>query len=82
MTAVSLFDAKTHLSRLVEELASGQEREIIISRHGKPVGKLEPFCPASVAKRIGIAKGRVKVPPSIDRMNPTIIRMFNARAGT
>jgi prevent-host-death family protein len=79
MTTVSLFDAKTHLSRLVEELVSGQEREVIISRHGKPVARMEPVRPNQVSKRIGIAKGHFKVPVSIDRANPVIEKMFGEK---
>jgi antitoxin (DNA-binding transcriptional repressor) of toxin-antitoxin stability system len=80
MSTVSLFDAKTHLSRLVEDLVSGQEREVIISRHGKPVARMEPVRPAQTSKRIGIAKGRFKVPDSIDRANPVIAKMFSGKA--
>lgn len=80
MTTISLFDAKTHLSRLIEDLASGREREVIISRHGKPVARMEPVRPAQVSKRIGIAKGRFKVPDSIDRADPMIAKLFNGKS--
>ena len=32
MQTVSLFDAKTHLSRLIDQIATGAENEIVISR--------------------------------------------------
>lgn len=35
---LKLNEAKTHLSKLVEEVLRGEE--ILISRHGKPVAKL------------------------------------------
>jgi prevent-host-death family protein len=38
MKTVGIFDAKTHLSSLVDEVEKG--REIVITRHGKPVAKL------------------------------------------
>ena len=38
MKQVGIFDAKTHLSSLVDEVEKGGE--IIITRHGKPVAKL------------------------------------------
>jgi prevent-host-death family protein len=38
MKHVGIFDAKTHLSSLVDEVEKG--REIVITRHGKPVAKL------------------------------------------
>jgi prevent-host-death family protein len=38
MKHVGIFDAKTHLSALVDEVEKG--REVVITRHGKPVAKL------------------------------------------
>jgi prevent-host-death family protein len=38
MKHVGIFDAKTHLSSLVDEVEKGGE--IVITRHGKPVAKL------------------------------------------
>jgi prevent-host-death family protein len=38
MKHVGIFDAKTHLSSLVDEVEKG--REIVITRHGKPVARL------------------------------------------
>lgn len=41
MTTVNVHDAKTNLSRLLEEVASG--KEVIISRRGRPVARLCPL---------------------------------------
>jgi prevent-host-death family protein len=55
MKQVGIFDAKTHLSSLVDEVEQG--REIVITRHGKPVAKLvradkfDRLTPEQVAKR-------------------------------
>ena len=38
MKHVGIFDAKTHLSSLVDEVENG--REIVITRHGRPVARL------------------------------------------
>jgi prevent-host-death family protein len=38
MKHIGIFDAKTHLSSLVDEVEKGQE--VIITRHGKPVARL------------------------------------------
>jgi prevent-host-death family protein len=40
MTTVNIHAAKTHLSRLVEQAASGDE--IVIAKGGKPIAKLGP----------------------------------------
>jgi len=45
--AVSLYEAKTHLSELVEEAAQG--REIIIAKSGKPKARLVPLAPKTTS---------------------------------
>ena len=77
MHTVSLFEAKTHLSRIVESLLAGKEDEVVISRRGKPAVRLTPLRQADVSKRIGVAPGQFKVPDRIDRANPTIAALFN-----
>ena len=46
---VNMHEAKTHLSRLVEEVEGG--REIVISRAGKPAAKLVPAEEKKAGKR-------------------------------
>jgi len=38
MITVGAFEAKTHLSALLEKVANGEE--VVITRHGKPVARL------------------------------------------
>ncbi len=78
MTTVNMLAAKTQLSRLVEAIESGAEREIIIARNGKPAAKLVPLTPppVDVSKRIGIAEGRFVVPDDIDAYNDEIAELF------
>jgi prevent-host-death family protein len=40
MPVVNMLDAKTNLSKLVEAVESGAEKEVIIARNGKPAAKL------------------------------------------
>ncbi len=82
MHTMSLFDAKTHLSRLVEELTSGKEEEIVISKHGKPVVRMEAVRARDVGRRLGIAKGQFTVPADIDAANPEIALLFAAEGKT
>lgn len=76
MQAVNMLQAKSSLSRLVEAIEQGQEREIIIARNGRPVAKLVPMESAPAGKRIGVAKGVFEVPESIDAHNDEVARMF------
>lgn len=77
MHTVSLFDAKINLSRIVQDLLSGFEDAVVVSRHGKPVVKIIPFCEADIPKRIGVARGRFKLPNPVDALNPEIEKLFS-----
>jgi len=57
-----MLEAKTHLSKLVDQLESGQESEIVIARNGRPAARLVPLQPRPIGKRIGLAKGKWKFP--------------------
>jgi prevent-host-death family protein len=41
MIEVGAFEAKTHLSRLLKEVARGET--IVITRHGRPIARLAPI---------------------------------------
>lgn len=45
---VNLYEAKTHLSRLVERAAQGEE--IVIAKAGKPKAKLVPYRQAALRR--------------------------------
>lgn len=81
MKIVQIFEAKTHLSKLVEAVEKGSEREIIIARHGRPVAKLVGLDEMPPAEgRIGVAKGIFILPPEIDDENEKIIALFEDSA--
>ena len=60
MITVNIHEAKTHLSRLVDEVAAGAE--IIIAKAGKPMARLAPISTRIRKKRLGLLKGKIKVP--------------------
>lgn len=76
MITVNMLDAKTNLSKLVEQVERGEEPEIVIARNGKPAAKLVRIGVRAAGKRIGVAKGRFEVPDSIDADNEEIARLF------
>ncbi len=59
-----MHEAKTHLSRLVERVESGEE--IIIGRAGKPVARLVPYQEKRTPRRPGAWKGRVWIADDFD----------------
>jgi prevent-host-death family protein len=75
MKTVNIHDAKTHLSALVEEAASGEE--IIIAKAGKPVARLMPLGKKDFRKTLGMWKGKVWVSDDFDApLPPEILRGF------
>lgn len=68
MTTVSMFEAKTNLSKYVSSVESREEPFIIIVRNGKPVAKIVPY-ETPVKNRIGIAKGKLPSMPSLEEFN-------------
>ena len=57
---VNIHEAKTHLSRLLERVALGEE--VVIAKAGKPVAKLVPINLSPKTRIIGSAKGEFVVP--------------------
>jgi antitoxin (DNA-binding transcriptional repressor) of toxin-antitoxin stability system len=79
MSTVNILEAKTHLSRLVEDIASGAQHDITIARNGKPAARLVPLNEKSKI-RLGLAKGRFIVPDNIDEDNEAIASYFEVDA--
>jgi prevent-host-death family protein len=76
MSVVNMLEAKSNLSRLVEAVESGAEREIVIARNGRPAARLVPIRQNGKGRRIGVAKGKLKVPETIDADNAVIEKLF------
>lgn len=76
MQSVNMLQAKSSLSRLVEAIEQGREREIVIARNGRPAAKLVPIDTMPPGKRIGVARGLFEVPDSIDAHNDEVARLF------
>ena len=76
MNSVNMLQAKSGLSRLVEAIEQGKEREIIIARNGRPAAKLVPVDKFLPGQRIGVAKGAFEVPANIDKNNEEIAKLF------
>ena len=68
MQTVNIHEAKTHLSRLIEQAAKGES--FIIAKAGKPLVKVMPLnAPeAGQLKRLGFMAGQIAVPDDFDQM--------------
>ena len=76
METINMLQAKSSLSRLVGDLEHGRAKEYVIARNGKPAARLVPLDVSSGGRRIGVAKGRFKLPESIDAHNDEVARLF------
>lgn len=54
---VNVHEAKTHLSRLLDQAHAGQE--IILAKAGKPYARLLPLAPSAEGRRPGRLSGRL-----------------------
>jgi prevent-host-death family protein len=81
MRSVNMHEAKTHLSRLVEQAANGEP--FIIAKAGKPMVKVVPIeeAPAHAVPRLGfLSHLDWKVPATVEEFNrddEEIARLFN-----
>ena len=59
MEIVNIHAAKTHLSRLVDQAAAGED--IVIARAGRPVARLVALTPAKPKRILGILGGTLGI---------------------
>ena len=68
METVNLYEAKTNLSRLVDQASAGEQ--IVIAKGGKPMAMLTPLTPKKRTIRYGLMKGQFEVPDDFDAPLP------------
>ncbi len=73
---VSIVEAKRDFSKLISLLETKKEDSIVVSRNGKPVVQMIYIEETPVSKRIGIAKGKFKIPDDFDAANEEIYEMM------
>jgi prevent-host-death family protein len=77
MQTINIHEAKTHLSRLVEEAAQGNP--FIIAKAGKPMVKVIPLTPEDkkTADKIGFMSGEISTPDDFDSLGANeILRLI------
>lgn len=82
MQIYNIHDAKTNLSRLIEEIVSGGE-PFVIAKAGKPLVKVVRIEAEAnkPPRRIGFLKGQIKVPADFDTMGADeIVDEFEGKA--
>lgn len=65
---VNIYDAKTQLSRLVDQALQGED--VVIARSGKPVARLTRLAPQPKKRRLGLLDGQFKIPDDFNSPLP------------
>jgi prevent-host-death family protein len=75
----NIHEAKTHLSRLVDQAAKG--REFVIAKAGKPMVRVVPINPVSATRALGFLSGKAVISTDLKKgFDSDIDAMFgNAR---
>jgi len=68
MITVNVHEAKTHLSRLLQRVAAGEE--VVIARAGRPVARLVPAVAGGDDRVLGTERDRIFVAPDFDAPLP------------
>lgn len=79
MEKVNIHEAKTNLSRLIEEVTGGAE--VVIAKAGKPVAKLVPIGRGGRVRKPGFLRGKIRIAADFDAPLPTeLLDAFEGRA--
>ncbi len=77
-STINIHEAKTHLSRIVDDVAAGSE--VIIAKAGKPMARLSPIQGVVRPKKFGLLKGKLKVPEDFNApLNDDELSAFDGR---
>lgn len=73
----NVHEAKTHLSRILEQVATGEE--VIISKAGEPVAKVVPLRARVQRTGRGSLKGRIRIADDFDELPDEVADAFGMR---
>jgi len=75
MQLINVHQAKTHLSKLLDQVLAGEE--VIIARHGKPVAKLSPMSADLQPRQPGALKGKIWMANDFDDFDEELQDLFS-----
>lgn len=74
MRRVNVHEAKTQLSRLLEEVEAGER--IVIARAGEPVAVLSPYKASVKPRKLGQFAGQVQIAEDFDELPEELLHAF------
>jgi prevent-host-death family protein len=73
---VNVHAAKTHLSRLLEDVEAGNE--VVLARAGRPIARLVPYGAKREPRTPGLWRGRVRMAADFDATPDEVITAFES----
>ena len=74
-----MYAAKTHLSRLLDRAAKGEE--VVITRNGRPIARLVPVAALRAPRKLGGLRGRIRIADDFDAPLPDeLLDAFEGRS--
>ncbi|AEW05497.1 prevent-host-death family protein [Sulfobacillus acidophilus DSM 10332] len=64
MKCVNIYEAQTHLSRLLDEVSRGEEGTI--AKSGKPIARLVPVTLSRPIRTPGVLRGKIQISDDFD----------------
>ena len=80
--AIGMFEAKTHFSRIVDDLVNGRSGAVPVMRRGKPAVYIvsDEFFRKAAGEaqgiRYGLAKGKYRLARDIDAGDADVLKLF------
>ncbi len=74
MKVINVQEAKTHLSRFIEQASAGEV--ILIGKYGKPLAKLTAYSPQTELRPLGGMEDLITIAPDFDDEDPRITSLF------
>ncbi|WP_338414960.1 type II toxin-antitoxin system Phd/YefM family antitoxin [uncultured Sphaerotilus sp.] len=74
--AIAFDDAQQRFGQLIDQVGNTHESVLILGRAGQPVARLVPLEPSG-GIRLGLAKGRFRIPEPSDELDAEIAAEFD-----
>ena len=75
MLLTNIYEAKTHLSALIQKALDGEE--VVIAKAGKPMVELVPYSKPEVQIKFGLLKGQITISDDFDSFSGQVADMFS-----
>lgn len=75
MQFVNIHQAKTHLSKYLEQVEREQST-IVLCRNGRPVAQLVRYAPVRKKKKLGLLRGKIKIHQDFDELPSEFMSHF------